>query len=87
MKTIPEGAKLRWDKLNKYMEKAGVPQFDFDSFKAVYDQTPELQELVKFGPDGVKIYASSADKLPQGNPDKAGDDVEKMAKRATDLGD
>lgn len=87
LKTIPEGTKLRWDKLNQYMKKAGVPQFDYDSFKEVYDQTPQLQDLVKFGPDGVKVYANSTDKLPQGNPDDDGKDVEKMAKRATDLGD
>ena len=70
------------------MEKAGVPQFDFSSFKQVYDETPQLQDLVKFGPNGVKVYSDSTDKLPQskqGNGDD--DDVEKMAKRATDLGD
>jgi len=87
LKTIPEGAKLTWDKLNRYMEKAGVPQFDFESFKSVYDQTPELQELVKFGPSGVKVYADSTDKLPQSKQGNGEDDVEKMAKRATDLGD
>lgn len=69
------------------MEKADVPQHDFESFKQVYDATPELQELVKFGPDGVTVYADSTDKLPQSKADKGGDDVEKMAKRATDLGD
>lgn len=69
------------------MKKAGVPQFDYDSFKEVYDATPQLQELVKFGPDGVKVYADSTDKLPQSKQGNGADDVEKMAKRATDLGD
>jgi hypothetical protein len=64
------------------MEKAGVPQFDFSSFKQVYDETPELQELVKFGPDGVKIYSGSTDKLPQGQQGSGEDKVAQMAQRA-----
>jgi len=69
------------------MKKGGVPQFDFNSFKQTYDNTPELQDLVKFGPDGVTIYAGSADKLPQSKQRDSDKEVEKMAKRATDLGD
>jgi len=69
------------------MRKAGVPQFDFSTFKATYDASPELQELVKFGPSGVKVYTDSTDKLPQSKQGNGEDDVEKMAKRATDLGD
>jgi len=67
------------------MTKAGVPQFDFESFKAVYDKTPQLQELVKFGPNGVKIYSGSTDQLPQGKPGGGEDKVAAMADRATDL--
>jgi len=45
------------------MEQADVPQHDFESFKQVYDETPQLQDLVKFGPNGVKVYSDSTDKL------------------------
>ena len=84
LKTVPEGSKLSWDTLNKYMRKAGVPQFDFDTFKAAYDSTPQLQDLVKFGPKGVTVYADSTDKLPQADKKADSDDeVEKMAKRAS----
>lgn len=65
------------------MKKAGVPQFDFGTFKLAYDKNPQLQDLVKFGPKGVTVYADSTDKLPQSKKDNGGDEVEKMAKRAS----
>jgi hypothetical protein len=64
------------------MVKAGVPQFDFNSFKQAYDATPQLQDLTKFGPKGVTLYKDSADKLPRSKQPNGGDEVEKMAKRA-----
>lgn len=66
------------------MKKAGVPQFDYDSFKQVYDTLPQLQKLVKFDPEGVTINSSSMDQVPQSDRDNT-DSVEKMAKRAVDL--
>ena len=66
------------------MKKAGVPQFDYDSFKQVYDTLPQLQKLVKFDPEGVTINSSSMDQVPQSGKDNT-DSVEKMAKRAVDL--
>jgi hypothetical protein len=65
------------------MAKAGVPQFNFESFKVVYDNTPQLQELVKFGPNGVKIYSDNTDKLPNSKPGGGEDRVAAMASRAT----
>lgn len=65
------------------MKKAGVPQFDYNSFKAAYDENPQMQDLVKFDPQGVTINNSSMDQLPASRDSK--DSVSDMAKRAVDL--
>lgn len=67
------------------MRKAGVPQFDFGTFKIAYDENPQLQDLVKFGPKGVTVYSDSTDKLPQSKKGSGGSEVEKMAKRASEF--
>jgi len=67
------------------MKKAGVPQFDYNTFKETYDQNPQLQKLVKFDPQGVTINDSSMDQVGSTKPSDA-DTVGDMAKRATDLG-
>jgi len=68
------------------MKKAGIPQFDYESFKAAYDANIELQNLVQFDPDGVTIGADSIDKMAKAGQSKK-DTVGDMAKRATDLTD
>jgi len=68
------------------MKKAGVPQFDYDSFKVSYDSSIDLQNLVQFDPDGVTVGIESKDKVDSPNPSKK-DTVGDMAKRATDLSD
>ena len=67
------------------MKKAGVPQFDYNTFKETYDSNPQLQKLVKFDPQGVTINDSSMDQVGSTKPSDA-DTVGDMAKRATDLG-
>ena len=67
------------------MKKAGVPQFDYNTFKETYDQNAQLQKLVKFDPQGVTINDSSMDQVGSTKPSDA-DTVSDMAKRATDLG-
>ena len=67
------------------MKKAGVPQFDYKSFKATYDANPQLKDLVKFDPQGVTINDSSMDQVPQSRDSQ--DSVGDMAKSATNLGD
>jgi len=68
------------------MKKAGIPQFDYDSFKQSYDSNIDLQNLVQFDPDGVTVGIDSMDKV-DAPADKKGDSVGTMAKRATDLSD
>ena len=68
------------------MKKAGIPQFDYDSFKLSYDANIDLQNLVQFDPDGVTVGIDSMDKVD--SPKQGGGDtVGTMAKRATDLSD
>lgn len=68
------------------MKKAGVPQFDYNTFKETYDSNQQLQKLVKFDPNGVTINDSSMDQLGSTEPSST-DTVGDMAKRATDLSD
>jgi hypothetical protein len=88
LKTIKPESKVSWDKLNSYMKKAGVPQFDYESFKVSYDANPQLQKLVKFDPEGVTINKDAMDQMNvPGNPGRPSDPVGDMAKNATDLSD
>jgi hypothetical protein len=68
------------------MKKAGVPQFDYNTFKETYDSNPQLQKLVKFDPQGVTINDSSMDQVGSTEPSNA-DTVGAMAKRAPNLSD
>ena len=84
------GTKVSWGKLNRYMKKAGVPQFDFQTFQAAYDASPQLQNLVEFSPEGIEII-DSADQndLNTDEPENDGSKstVSSMAKSAVDLND
>jgi hypothetical protein len=69
------------------MKKAGVPQFNYKSFKASYDATPQLQKLIKFDPKGITINKDSMDQLNTAANPEASNTVSNMAKSATDLSD
>ena len=86
LKTIKPGTTVTWKQLNKYMKGAGIPQFDYESFKTEYDSNPQLQDLVKFDPEGVTIEKGAMDKLSPSKP-SADNTVSAMAKSATDLSD
>ena len=78
-------------KLDKYMRNQGKGNFDYESFKAMYDADPRLQELVtNFDQDKIEFKQSEVDDVAgavPGNPGRPGDEVGQMAKNATDLGD
>jgi len=86
LKTVKPGTSVSWEKLNKYMKGAGVPQFEYETFKTEYDNNPQLQDLVKFDPEGVTINKDAQDKVskPKASADNT---VSAMAKSATDLSD
>jgi hypothetical protein len=81
-------AALSIAKLDKYMRNQGRGNFDYESFKAMYDSDPRLQQLViNFDQEKIEFKQSEVDdvaKLP-GNSGAPGDAVGKMAKNATDL--
>jgi hypothetical protein len=73
-------------KLDKYMRNQGKGNFDFDSFKAMYDADPKIQALVtNFDQEKIEFKNSEMDDLntPAG---ATGNTVGNMAKRATDVG-
>lgn len=82
-------AALSIAKLDKYMRNQGKGNFNYDSFKAMYDADPRLQKLVtNFDKEKIEFKTSEVDdvaKLP-GNPGAPGDTVGGMASNATDLG-
>ena len=79
------------NKLDKYMRNQGKGNFDYESFKAMYDADPRLQQLVtNFDQDKIEFKQSEVDDVAgavPGNPGRPGDEVGQMAKNATDLGD
>jgi len=66
------------------MKSAGVPQFDYETFKQAFDSNAQMQDLVKFDPQGVSIKDGSMDNLSQ-QKRKSKSSVSNMAKRAVDL--
>ena len=49
-------------KLDKYMRNQGKGNFDYESFKAMYDADPRLQKLVtNFDKDKIEFKQSEVD--------------------------
>ena len=73
------------------MRNQGKGNFDYESFKAMYDADPRLQQLVtNFDKDKIEFKQSEVDDVAgavPGNPGRPSDTVGNMAKNATDLGD
>ena len=72
------------------MVNQGAGNFDYESFKAMYDADPRLQQLVtNFDQDKIEFKNSEVDdvKKLKGNPGRPSDTVGKMAKNAVDLKD
>lgn len=81
--------RLSINKLDNVMRNVGASQFSYEVFKSAYDTDTKIQELVKdFDRNVIELSDGSAsDTLdPESGRDGA-DDVKKMAKSATDLGD
>jgi phage-related minor tail protein len=79
-------AALSMKKLDKYMRNQGKGNFDFESFKAMYDADPKIQQLVtNFDQDKIEFKQSEIDDVAGAVPSNA-DTVGDMAKNATDVG-
>lgn len=75
------------EQLNNWMENMKQPQFSYETFKAAYDQDPRIKEIVTdFNKDTISLKDSEMDDI-KAKKKKSTDDVEKMAKRATKVGD
>jgi hypothetical protein len=82
-------AALSMIKLDKYMRNQGKGNFDFETFKAMYDADPKLQQLVtNFDQDKIEFKQSEQDDVEglPGNSGRPSDTVGNMAKNATDVG-
>ena len=74
--------------LNKLMQNVGGEQFDYGTFKAAYDTDPRVKTMTKdFNDKGVIPKTAKEPETTSKAEPEGGDEVEKMAKRATDLGD
>lgn len=68
------------------MRSAGVQQFSYETFVAAHQADPRLQNIVtNFNQDQIDFKQSEVDDLNA--PRGGGNDVSKMAQRATNLGD
>jgi hypothetical protein len=78
-----EGSTISWDAISTYMNNIGHTM-DYNTFKAMYDEKPELKALVSdYDENGVTIN-TTADAPQQDEPVDIPPDqvVGKMAKRA-----
>ena len=82
-------AALSIAKLDKYMRNQGKGNFDYESFKAMYDADPRIQQLVtNFDQEKIEFKQSETDDVNvAGQSGPKGDTVGNMAKNATDVGD
>jgi hypothetical protein len=57
-----EAAKLNWKALNKIATSSGIDLMtDYETFKSMYDSSPQLQTLVKnFNADGIELNVPGA---------------------------
>jgi hypothetical protein len=68
------------------MKKAGVPQFDYNTFKKAYDSNTQLKNLTDFDPQGVTVVDPNKTEI-EPKATRRTNDVSKMAKRAVDFND
>ena len=73
--------------LNKLMQNVGSEQFDYGTFKAAYDTDPRIKTMTS-NFNEIGIEPKTANKIDDtGTQNNGTDEVEKMAKNATDLSD
>jgi hypothetical protein len=82
-------ARLNWQALDRIMKTSGIELMaDYETFKSMYDSSPQLQMLVKnFNANGIELNvpgASDAAETPDGTaqPQDSQAAVDKMAASA-----
>jgi hypothetical protein len=82
-------SKLNWKALNQITSSSGFEMgADYESFKAMYDASPTLQNMVRnFNADGIELNvpgAPNSDQPKQGAEDDSEEAIAKMASSAAD---
>lgn len=76
-------AKLNWQALNQLIQKNNLQLMaDYETFKAIYDATPQIQSMVKnFNADGIELNIPGAKDSDEPNTpaDDSEQAVDKMA--------
>jgi len=73
---------------NAIMQNLGSEEFDYGTFKAAYDTDPRVKTMTNnFNKDGIEPKTAKTIDSKTNDVDQGKDDVEQMAKNATDLGD
>jgi len=80
-------AKLNWSALDRITQSSGIETMaDYETFKAMYDASPQLQTLVKnFNADGIELNvpgAPDADKEPTQDKQSSAEKIDKIASAA-----
>jgi hypothetical protein len=67
------------------MHNSKVPEFNYDTFKVVYDTDPRLQQLIKnFDQNHIEFSQGSIDNLEK-SVDQRKSNISNMAKQAVNL--
>lgn len=70
------------------MQNVEGEQFDYGTFKAAYDTDPRIKTMTKnFNQQGIEPKTANTIDDTSQQQDSQGNEVEKMAKDATNLGD
>jgi len=80
-------SKLNWKALDTVVRSSGVETMaDYETFKAMYDASPQLQSMVKnFNADGIELKvpgAPDADKEPTQDGQTSAEKIDKIASAA-----
>lgn len=80
-------AKLNWNALDRINQSSGIELMaDYETFKSMYDNSPQLQGLVKnFNADGIELNvpgAPDADKEPTQDGKSSAEKIDKIASAA-----
>ena len=77
-------------KLDKFMQNQGRGNFNYETFKVMYDSDPKLQQLIKnFDKEKIELKQDETDDVENlpGNPGAPDQGITPAANNATDLGD
>ena len=78
-------AKFNWAAINNMLKSAGKEEIDYEAFKAIYDSSPLVQNMVQnFNADGIefKVPGAPSSQEPDQGAETSQDAVDKIAASA-----